>query len=220
MNLPIASFDCDRTCPKYEKRDLCRFNRLFALMGVRTVVNSHTVTVAVEFRNQNQLAEAVRKMGGTVIGVGEHELYERDYSKEGNARKIKHVGFAFKLPGWSYPCIAQDDGTLAFDDYNGAWGNREDIETLKNEYSYGAAQAAAEQLGWMVEKSDEGLRVYHPSGGYLTVDSSGEIDACDFHGVGCHEATTQLAEAIGQPIQYTPKPEYFEQQAQIHVREQ
>jgi len=159
---------------------------------------SHTITAKIEFKDTESLTRAVEKLGGNVIGHGEHGLYE-----------TKERGLGFELPGWHYPLVAKSDGTLAYDDFNGQWGNVKDIDTLKCTYTLTAVEREAQSLGWQYEwTSDMGMRVYHPSGGVLNVSEDGVIDADCFVGSACEEATTTLANAIGGVETSQRKPEY------------
>ena len=203
--LPV--FDCDRTCPLFERRDLCRFSPMFHRMGARQVVNSHTVNVKVEYRDLDALESAVGAMGGTVLGHGTHRLYQGS-----------ETGFGFRLPDWRYPLVLRDDGSLAYDDYGGAWGNVSDLDGLRGRYAMEAARQAATQLGWIAEDCAEGLRVYHPSGGHLVV-SADNVEAFGFHGQGCHDASMALASAMGKETRATAKAEYYENYQQIEVSE-
>ena len=200
QSLPViaaAPFTCPRTCPKYERRDVCRFNSLLAAVGVAEAVTSVTVTVRVAFKRADALAAAVRACGGDVIGFGTHKLFEREPVE----------GFGFRLPGWKFPLVATGSGSLCFDDYTGAWGSVADLERLKREYTLAAAEVAAAALGWLNERTPAGsVRVFHPSGGYLDVTSDG-VDAVGFGGVGCHEAAAAIADAIGATSQAIAKPE-------------
>jgi len=198
--LPVVAFDCSRTCPAFERRDVCRFSALLAGLGVRAVVNSHTVRVAVEFSNVDALRAAVDELGGQFIGAGVHRLFER-----GDV-----AGVAFRLLGWRYPLVATADGSLAFDAYGGKWGNVADVDRLRAAYSVAAAKLAADGLGWLSERNAAGgLTVYHPDGGTLTVDATGAVDANGFNGVGCHDAAGMLAGAIGRPVEFAAKQEYY-----------
>lgn len=195
-----CGFDCPRTCPAFERVDVCRFSALLAAGGVRGVVSSETVTVDVAFRNVDALGAAVVALGGDVLGVGSHELFERE----------PVTGFGFRLPGWRYPLVATDAGRLSFDDYNGRWGRVSDIDKLRAEYSMKAAELAAAGLGWQSERVDvngsAALRVFHPDGGFLYV-SGDTIDANGFNGIGCHDAAGQLAAALGDVATIHNKPE-------------
>lgn len=221
LALPAAlPFNCPRTCPAFETRDYCRFNSLLAAVGVRSVVTSETLTVDVKFRSVTELAAAVGRLGGSVIGFGSHELYQRD---ETTGKRQAVDGFGFRLPGWKFPLIATDGGALAFDNFGGRWGNAADIERLTAEYSLSAATKAADSLGWMNERlTVDGsalLRVYHPRGGYLDVTAGG-VEANGFGGVGCHDAATELAAAMGTITATVPKAEFYNQQQQAQQLEQ
>ncbi len=193
-----TGFDCPRTCPKFEARDVCRFNPLLELAGVSARVSSVTVSVAVEFRRMDALTRAVESMGGEIIGLGAHQLYRNDTAN----------GFGFRLPGWRLPLVCSAAGQLSFDNHMGHWGNPADIETLRAEYAISAAELAAASVGWTVERNPDGLRVFHPSGGWLDVSRTGAIDAVGFHGNGCHGSAATLADFIGRETSADRKPEY------------
>lgn len=202
--LPVVparcGFNCPRTCPRFERVDVCRFSGILAAAGVVGVVNSETVSVDVAFSDTETLAAAVVAMGGQVIGQGLHELFETE----------PVAGFGFRLPDWSYPLVATAGGKLAFDNYGGKWGNPADIDKLRAEYSMMAAANAAAANGWQSERIDvngaAALRVYHPGGGYLDV-TGGLVDANGFDGIGCHAAAEQLAAAMGSVAAVAVKPE-------------
>ena len=206
-----SSFDCDRTCPLFELIDWCRFNPVLNAIGPH-VVNSHTVTVKVEFKDPRAFEAAVTAIGGTWIGQGDHALFQ-NYG-------AAVTGLGFSLPGWRYPLVLKEKGELAFDDFNGQWGNVADVDRLKAAYAVESARIAAENQGWFVESQPDGsIVVHHPAGGTMTVDATGKIDADGFHGHGCHEATHTLAEAMGTVADSVAKPEFYEQQQQIHLSE-
>lgn len=196
-------FDCTRTCPRFEKADVCRFRPVLNQLGpIR--VTSHTARVAVEFRDGDTLRGAVLAMGGTWIGQGCHQLFEGS-----------EIGQGFTLPGWKFPLVAGLDGNLKFDDYKGRWGNVKDIEKLKAAYAVASVEQAAMINGWQCERTAEGgLTVFHPAGGTLNVGKDGSIDAQQFTGTGCHDAMMQL----GVPLEgLTAKPEYAQQIASISL---
>jgi hypothetical protein len=212
--LNILNFDCPRTCPRFERVDRCRFVPLIRLIGGVGSVNSHTVKVRVEFSNAAALAAAVAALGGEFIGCGEFELFERE--RGGNRQKI--AGLGFRLPGWNYPLIAQPGGDLAFDNFEGYWGNIADLDRLRAEYAAAAAVQAAAALGWAAERLPAGgVRVFHPAGGFLDVDAAGGVDANGFGGVGCHSAAAELAAAIGKPIEFQAKAEFYQTNQAINV---
>jgi hypothetical protein len=214
MNVHSFRFDCPRTCPLFERVDLCRFSPLFRLVGAVGSINSHTVKVRVEFANAAALAAAVAAVGGEYIGRGEFELFERE---RGGGRQ-RFAGLGFRLPGWNYPLIAQAGGELAFDNFNGHWGDVADLDRLRAEYAAAAAELAAAALGWISERQPNGaVRVYHPAGGFLDVDRAGGVDANGFNGRGCHAAAAELAAAIGKPIEFNAKAEFYQNDQSVNV---
>lgn len=172
-------FDCPRTCANAET---CRFNKLFVALGNDVTVHSHTVKVRVELKDPESLRSAVEQMKGEWLGDGHHAMFSGQSAD----------GFGFKLPGWRFPLVLDKAGELHFDDYNGSWGRRADIDVLKGEYTMVCATNAAIAQGWQVERSEAGLLIQHPSGGSLIVTAGGIIDANGFQGVGCHEAIMSL----------------------------
>ena len=197
-------FNCDRTCPMFELVDICKFTPLLSRIGVFGV-NSHTVRIKCEMTDHAVLALAVLAMGGKMVGLGSHRIFE--YGNDS-------VGMAFMLPNWRKHLVLQDDGELAFDDYKGAWGNVAELDKLKAEYTLAKATLAAEALGWQCERVGDSLTVYHPNGGTLNVSATG-AEAVGFHGVGCHEALMSL----GVTGEYTPTKEYGESQSEAQCGE-
>jgi hypothetical protein len=197
------NFACPRTCPG--AGDFwCRFRLVLDVLGpVR--VNSHTARIAVEFRDPSTLTGAVQAMGGTWLGPGTHPLFSGPVA-----------GHGFQLPGWRYPLVLEASGELAYDDFNGHWGNVADLETLKGQYAMGAAEQAAQAQGWLCERSPQGLTIHHPSGGTMTVSATGQVDAVGFVGQGCHDAILTL----GLPLtDVQAKPEYGAVQAAVQLPE-
>jgi len=142
---------------------------------------SHTAQIAADYADESALAAAVKAIGGHLGGRATHCLYSS-----------RETGLAIVLPGWSYPIVVRADNTLAYDDYHGAWGNVADLDRLHEEYSWALTEIAAQRLGWQTERTDEGVRVYHPSGATITVTST-EVDLQGFIGGTCKEAMRQLA---------------------------
>lgn len=169
---------------------------------------SHTVTVRVEYRDLDALSAAVVALGGTVLGQGEHQLYQGTVS-----------GWGAQLPGWRYPIVLAD-GDLAYDDYRGAWGDTALLERLRERYAVEAARRAASEQGWISEDQPDGsLVIYHPDGGTLQVSPSGEVEAAGFSGAGCVGAAAPIEQALGRPIDRSLAPEYYDARARVVVPE-
>jgi hypothetical protein len=191
-------FDCERTC---RFREACRFSP--ALSTLR-LVHSHTSVVAIELRDGRALKAAVEALGGTFVGQGEYKLYSS-----------KETGTGFRLPGWHFPLVSRADGSLAYDDYNGAWGNVSDLQRLKGMYAIEAARLAAQDLGWYTELHGADLVIHHPDGGTLTVTPDGTVDAACFLGRDCTAAAAPIEAALGRKVDTSLKPEYFQERAKI-----
>ena len=161
---------------------------------------SHTVTVKVEYRNMNALRAAVEAMGGQWIGEGVHRLFQGP-----------EQGVAFKLKGWRYPCVLRKDGTLAYDDYNGAWGDPEDLKKLQKRYAFEAAKQAAMEQGWQFEEAEDHLTIFHPDGGEIRVLGDGTVDTSCFIGMDCEAASAPIEAALGRRLEQVHKPEYYQQ---------
>lgn len=167
---------------------------------------SHTVSVKIRMKAGPALGNAVTTRGGAVLGEGTHQLYAS-----------KEIGWGFSLPGWKFPLVLQGDGTLAYDDYGGAWGDVQDITRLQGRYALEQAREAASQQGWISEMEGESLRIYHPDGGILLVSADGTVDAHEFSGSGCAVAAGTIADAIGSSALAVAKPAYYEEIAKVEV---
>lgn len=169
---------------------------------------SHTVTCEIEIRDPEAFRAAALALGAELLGEGAHQLFE-------HGRKAEH-GFGIKFPGWLYPVVLTPAG-LRFDDFGGRWGNPADITRLTERYAIEAARNAATAQGWMSEETTEGLLIYHPDGGTITVTSKGGVDAACFEGRDCASATAPIEAAIGRVTESTAKPEMLHKRARLGV---
>lgn len=202
--LPLIPFTCPRSCPS-ARTHWCRFNALFRLIGAPRV-HSHTVRVKVDFTDADALRAAVRALNWKWLGQGKHQLYGSNAA----------TGHAFQIPNWRFPCVLDAAGELHYDDYNGNWGNVADLEQLRAAYLSTRVETAASLLGWQTERTPQGVTVYHPQGGVLTVSHDGVCDTTGFTGTGCHEAREQLGlQADGAAIN---KSEIDHMPAVIHAQ--
>lgn len=199
----MIAFTCPRTCPLVNSR-WCRFRPALDSLGPHRV-NSHTVTVKVEYRDMEALRRAVEGLGGTWIGIGTHALYSGHTA----------TGVGFRLPDWRYPLALQADGVLAYDNFNGHWGDPAALDRLKAEYTMAVCEQSATAQGWLCERSATGeLLIHHPDGGTMTVNAAGVIDAAGFVGAACHDAIMSM----GLPIlDAQVKPEFSQVAANVQV---
>lgn len=186
-------FRCSRSCRWAEAQDICRFN---AILPVDGVVNSHTTTVKVKIQNPEVLRAVVERLGGTWLGKGTHRLYGANHA----------AGWGFTLPGWAYTLVLGDNGKLSYDSYRREHGSVE-VDRLEALYALEAAARAAESQGWLVERQEDRVVIYHPSGGTLTVLADGTVDALGFVGNACHQAADVIVSQLGTVTNVTIKPE-------------
>lgn len=170
---------------------------------------SHTVTIDVKFKNQEAVVKTAQSMNARIIGEGEHRLFSS-----------KHGGFAFQFPRWQYPCVVDKDGKIFYDNYNGSWGNSEDIETFQEKYAMEVIKMECDLLGWYYEPQANGeMIVTHPDGGTITINREGKIDANGFVGNSCEIATARFEQALGTKIGEALKPYLNEVQIQQNTGE-
>lgn len=159
---------------------------------------SHTVKLDIKILNVVALGEAAIKMGGSVIGMGQHHLYSST-----------HQGFAVTIPTWTYPIVVDNVGNCHYDNFGGHWGSADKLEKLKDLYALAAVEEKCNELGWYFERNPDTneITISHPDGGSITVKPGGEIDAQCFTGRDCESATLPIEQAMGNRLSQTTKPE-------------
>ena len=85
---------------------------------------SHTIKLEVEIKNRQALIAACQRLGYRIGTEGTHALYAS-----------KEEGLAVYLPEWRYPVVIRADGTIAFDDYKGKWGDIAHLNKLRQIYA-------------------------------------------------------------------------------------
>lgn len=193
----ICAFDCPRSCTWAEKMDICRFQPIFDTLG-DTTVNSTTVKYDMKIKDLNVAAEVAREMGARVLGHGNFEMYDNQYT-----------GYAIKFPEWRFPIIIRKDGAVLADTYRNGdiiFGDKKTLEKFKLKYVIKMAEKAASKLGWTTQRTQDGILVFHPNGGYIHV-SSDKLEAFKFVGNECHKATDMLAQKLGQQLVSIPRTE-------------
>lgn len=120
---------------------------------------SHIVKLKITVKNPQLFAEIARARGLDVEENAHVEFYS------GQAR-----GLAVRLPGWHYPVVVQEDGSVLFDNYGGRWGDIRELNKLMQAYAVETvtreALAAGETV--MQEEAEDGsiiLRIGVAEGG-------------------------------------------------------
>lgn len=105
---------------------------------------SETMNINVEFRDRHVLLEVCARLG-IEARDGEFKLY-----------RTTERGLGVFLPGWKYPAVVKNNGTISFDNYDGRWGENKELNKLKQIYGVEFAKIAARKQGYSVyENMDE-----------------------------------------------------------------
>lgn len=99
---------------------------------------SHTLNIKTEIKDTAALRAACARLGYQV--------------HEGEARLFQGIesGLSVMLPGWNYPVVVKEDGTIRYDNYGGRWGNIEELNKLTAYYGLEKAKIEAWKQGYSV----------------------------------------------------------------------
>ncbi|HEV7280418.1 MAG TPA: DUF1257 domain-containing protein [Pirellulaceae bacterium] len=101
---------------------------------------SHIVTIRTEVRDVAAVHAACRRLG---LAHPAHETVPL-FSGE-------RTGYAVRLPAWRYPIVCDlAQGTLAYDDYEGRWGERAQLDRFLQAYAIERATLEARKRGYGV----------------------------------------------------------------------
>lgn len=105
---------------------------------------SHTVTINIEVRDRAALLAACQR-----LGLRTEEGTFKMYSST-------ETGLAVWLPGWKYPTVITQDGSVRCDNYSGRWGDEAELDRLRQYYGIEKAKAEARKRGYSVyERTEE-----------------------------------------------------------------
>jgi hypothetical protein len=101
---------------------------------------SHIVTIRTQVRDPASLTAACRRIGLAEPVQGTAELFAGPAS-----------GWIVRLPGWTYPAVVDTEaGSIAYDNYNGAWGSQAELDRLLQAYACEKAKLEARRAGHAV----------------------------------------------------------------------
>lgn len=169
---------------------------------------SHIVRMDVKMKDWQILAKAAQDVGAQILGAGNHRVFG-----------AMQTGFGVKLRGWNYPVVIDNLGMAALDNYGGHWGDMQEMTRLQEAYALAAAEKACTEQGWYCERQADKLTVYHPSGGTVVVEKNGTIEASNFVGTSCTQATAEIEKALGVENERTIKQEYNQVQQTNEVQD-
>lgn len=91
---------------------------------------SHKTVVQTQFKDRKVLEETCRELGIPCVVAGEGAEVEATLY-QGPERGVAR----FELPEWRYPVVVKTDGSAVFDNYNGQWGNPQELDKVKQGYA-------------------------------------------------------------------------------------
>jgi hypothetical protein len=103
---------------------------------------SHIVTIATKVKDSAAIEAACHRLGLAAPVQGKAELFG------GEA-----IGLIVRLPGWQYPAVIDTaTGAIAYDNYEGAWGEQKELDKFLQIYSVEKAKLEARRKGYIVSE--------------------------------------------------------------------
>jgi hypothetical protein len=101
---------------------------------------SHVVTIETRVHDATALTAACHRLG---LAEPVHRKVQL-FSDEA-------TGLSVELPGWQYPIVVDTRaGSIKYDDYEGRWGNRAELDRLLQMYAVEKAKLEARKQGYSV----------------------------------------------------------------------
>jgi hypothetical protein len=101
---------------------------------------SHIVRIQTQVRDATAVQAACARLGLAQPEAGEFQLFS------GTA-----TGLAVKLPDWRYPLVCRTEcGELAYDNYQGAWGDETELQKFLQAYAVEKTRLEARRQGYAV----------------------------------------------------------------------
>jgi hypothetical protein len=105
---------------------------------------SHIVTIQAKIKDPVALAAACVQLGVAVPTQGTAQLYSGQAS-----------GLVVQLPGWTYPAVIDTaSGTIAYDNFNEAWGEQKELDKLLQSYAIEKARIEARKAGQSILREE------------------------------------------------------------------
>jgi len=102
---------------------------------------SHTMNIKIELHDLTILERACLRMNAKFVSYGNVKLFGGSVD-----------GASVHLPGWQYPIVVRNDGTVSYDNYNGHWGNIDKLHELEAVYGLEKATQEASLKGYLTEE--------------------------------------------------------------------
>ena len=104
---------------------------------------SHLVQISTKVRDELAIAGACRRLGLAMPRPGTATLFSGECT-----------GLLLQLPGWNYPAVLDlATGTIAYDNFNGAWGEQEHLDRFLQAYAVEKAKLEARKKNFAVAET-------------------------------------------------------------------
>jgi hypothetical protein len=101
---------------------------------------SHIVTVQTKIKDPAAIQAACRRLKLPEPQYGTFRLFSESAT-----------GHGVQLPGWRYPIVCDtQQGRILFDNYNGSWGNQQELDRFQQAYAVEKARIEARRRGHSV----------------------------------------------------------------------
>jgi hypothetical protein len=119
---------------------------------------SHIVSIQTQVRDQTAVQAACRRLGLAAPSLGVARLYS-----------AQETGLVVRLLGWHYPIVCQtESGKLAYDNFNGHWGEQRELDRFLQAYAVEKAKLEARKKGHIASEqtlADGSIKVTIQVGG-------------------------------------------------------
>jgi hypothetical protein len=103
---------------------------------------SHLVMIQTQIRDASALAAACRRLSLAEPAQETVQLFSGEVK-----------GLAVRLPNWQYPVVVDvDGGKLAYDNFEGHWGERTQLDRLLQLYAVEKTRLEAKRKGFAVSE--------------------------------------------------------------------
>ena len=103
---------------------------------------SHIVSVKTKVHDPVAIAAACHRLRLSAPVQGKAQLFSGEVN-----------GWIVQLPGWQYPIVIETQiGQLKYDNYDGEWGNQEELDHFMQMYAVEKAKIEAHKKGMIVSE--------------------------------------------------------------------
>lgn len=105
---------------------------------------SHKTEVKTQFTNLEAIKKTCEELGFRFEETKHVQLFQS--GPEGSINTVAAV----HIPGWRYPVAIREDGTAAYDNYEGRWGEEAQLDKFRQKYAENVTLQHAERSGYRV----------------------------------------------------------------------